>query len=70
MWQRGGTGFALVMPPPLEHLQAVYWAQKEGEVGERRGAVRKEKQWFLFMSWCLSLQEDGFIALISLFCLS
>lgn len=37
-------------------------------VGEGQ-VMRREKQWFLFMSACLSLEEDGFNSVISLFCL-
>lgn len=56
--------FALLVPPSLEHLQAGFRSEGEGRGG------RKEKHWFLFMSWCLSVREDGFISLISLFCVS
>ena len=59
--------FALLVPPSLEHLQAGF--RSEGEGRERRGGS-KEKHCFLFMSWCLSGLEDGFISLISLFCIS
>lgn len=45
-----------------ERLQAVHWPPKGGGWG-----LWKEKQWFLFTSWCLSFKEDGFIFLISFF---
>lgn len=56
---------ALLVPPPSEHLLAVLGSEGVGE-GQVMG---REKQWFLFMSWRLSLQEDGFNCVISSFCL-
>lgn len=56
--------FALLVPPSREHLQDGLRSKGEG----RRG--RKEKHWFLFMSRCLSVLEDGFISPISLFYIS
>lgn len=53
---------------PLSH--SICWLCSGLRKGGGRGEVmRREKQWFLFMSCCLSLEEDGFNSVISSFCL-